>query len=48
MLYEVITGDRDANFQVIAKYVKEFTTTEEFKKRYNEYRESLKPRNNFV
>jgi len=42
-LKKVAVGDRDANFQVIAKYVKEFTTTEEFKKRYNEYRESLKP-----
>ena len=39
----IALNDRSLQVEVIGKYVKEFTTTEDFKKRYNEYRESRKP-----
>ena len=42
-LKSVALNDRAAQVEVVGKYVKEFSVTEEFKKRYNEYRESRKP-----
>ena len=42
-LKSVALNDRAAQVEVVGKYVKDFTATEEFKKRYNEYRESRKP-----
>jgi hypothetical protein len=36
-------NDRAAQVEVVGKYVKDFTKTDNFKKRYNEYRESRKP-----
>jgi hypothetical protein len=42
-LKSVAENDRASQVQVIGKYVKDFTTTEDFKKRYNEFRESKKP-----
>jgi len=42
-LKSITLNDRAGQVEVIATYVKEFTKTEEFKKRYNEYRESRKP-----
>lgn len=36
-------NDRASQVKVVGKYVKDFTTTEDFKKRYNEFRESKKP-----
>ena len=42
-LKSIALNDRSLQVEVIGKYVKEFTTTEDFKKRYNEYRESRKP-----
>ena len=36
-------NDRASQVQVVGKYVKDFTTTEDFKNRYNEFRESRKP-----
>lgn len=36
-------NDRAPQVQVVGKYVKEFTKTENFKNRYNEFRESRKP-----
>ena len=42
-LKSVAEGDRAATVQVVGKYVKDYTSTEEFKNRYNDYRESLKP-----
>jgi hypothetical protein len=37
-------GDRTALVPVVGKYVKEFTSSQEFVKRYNEYRETQKPK----
>jgi hypothetical protein len=42
-LKSVAVGDRSATVEAIGKYVKDFTTTDEFKNRYNELRESRKP-----
>lgn len=42
-LKSVALSDRAAQVEVIGKYVKDFTTSDDFKKRYNEYRESQKP-----
>jgi len=42
-LKSIAQNDRVAQVEVIGKYVKDFTASEEFKKRYNEYRESRKP-----
>jgi len=42
-LKSIALNDRAAQVDVVGKYVKDFTATEEFKKRYNEYRESRKP-----
>jgi hypothetical protein len=39
----IALNDRAAQVEVVGKYVKDFTVTEDFKKRYNEYRESRKP-----
>ena len=42
-LKSIAENDRATQVEVIGKYVNDFTTTEDFKKRYNEYRESRKP-----
>lgn len=42
-LKSIALNDRPAQVEVIGKYVKDFTITEEFNKRYNEFRESRKP-----
>jgi hypothetical protein len=42
-LKSIALNDRAAQVEVVGKYVKDFTATEEFKKKYNEYRESRKP-----
>lgn len=42
-LKSVALNDRAAKVEVVGNYVKDFTKTEEFKKRYNEYREQRKP-----
>lgn len=42
-LKSIALNDRAAQVDIIGKYVKDFTATEDFKKRYNEYRESRKP-----
>ena len=42
-LKSIAGDDRATQVEVIGKYVKDFTLTEDFKKRYNEYRESRKP-----
>lgn len=42
-LKSIAEDDRATQVEVIGKYVKDFTLTEDFKKRYNEYRESRKP-----
>lgn len=42
-LKSIALNERVSQVEVIGKYVKDFTATEEFKKRYNEYRESRKP-----
>jgi hypothetical protein len=42
-LKSVAENDRASQVQVVGKYVKDFTTTEDFKKRYHEFRESKKP-----
>ena len=42
-LKSVALSDRAVQVEIIGKYVKDFTTTEDFKKRYNKYRESQKP-----
>jgi hypothetical protein len=42
-LKSIALNDRASQVEVIGKYVKDFTITEDFKKRYNEYRESQKP-----
>jgi hypothetical protein len=42
-LKSIAAGDRSATVEAIAKYVKDFTATDDFKNRYNEFRESRKP-----
>lgn len=42
-LKSIALGERASQVEVVGKYVKNFTATEDFKKRYNEYRESRKP-----
>ena len=42
-LKSIALNDRAAQVEVVGKYVKDFTATEEFKKQYNKYRESRKP-----
>jgi hypothetical protein len=42
-LKSIAMGERASQVEVVGKYVKDFTATEDFKKRYNEYRESRKP-----
>jgi len=42
-LKSIALNDRASQVQVLGEYVKDFTTTEDFKKRYNEFRESRKP-----
>ncbi|MBE0570530.1 MAG: hypothetical protein IH618_03225 [Ignavibacteriaceae bacterium] len=42
-LKSIASNDRVAQVEIIGKYVKDFTNTDEFKKRYNEYREMRKP-----
>jgi len=42
-LKSITVGDRAAMVEVIGNYVKDFTANENFKKRYNDYRESQKP-----
>jgi hypothetical protein len=42
-LKSIALNDRASQVEVVGKYVMDFTTTEDFKKRYNEYRESRKP-----
>lgn len=39
----MISGDRVTLIETTGKYIKEFTQSDEFKKRYMEYRESRKP-----
>jgi hypothetical protein len=42
-LKSIALGERASQVEVVGKYVKDFTASEEFKKQYNEYRESMKP-----
>lgn len=42
-LKSIASGERASQVEVVGKYVKDFTASEDFKKRYNEYRESRKP-----
>ena len=42
-LKSIASGERASQVEVVGKYVKDFTATEDFKKQYNEYRESRKP-----
>jgi hypothetical protein len=42
-LKSVALNDRAAQVEVVGKYVKDFTKTDDFKKRYNEFRETRKP-----
>lgn len=42
-LKSIAMSDRSAQVEIIGNYVKDFTNTEEFKKKYNEFRESRKP-----
>ena len=42
-LKSIAMNDRAAQVEVIGKYAKDFTATEDFKKQYNEYRELRKP-----
>ena len=42
-LKSIALNDRAAQVAVVGNYVKDFTKTEDFKKRYNEYRENMKP-----
>lgn len=39
----MVAGDRVAVIESAGRYIKEYTQTEEFKKRYSDYRESMKP-----
>jgi hypothetical protein len=42
-LKSIAVNDRASQVEIIANYVKDFTKTEEFKKRYNEFRLTRKP-----
>ena len=42
-LKSIAAGDRSATVEAIGKYVKDFTSADDFKNRYNELRESRKP-----
>ena len=42
-LKSIASGERTSQVEVVGKYVKDFTATEDFKKQYNEYRELRKP-----
>lgn len=42
-LKSIATNDRASQVEVVGNYVKDFTKTDDFKKRYNDYRESRKP-----
>ena len=42
-LKSIALGERASQVEVVGKYVKNFTATEDFKKQYNEYRELRKP-----
>lgn len=42
-LKSIAINDRAAQVEAVGKYVKDFTASEDFKKRYNEYRELRKP-----
>ncbi len=42
-LKSIASGERASQVEVVGKYVKDFTATEDFKKQYNEYRELRKP-----
>ena len=42
-LKSIAANDRASQVEVIGKYVKEFTKTDDFKNRYNEFRENRKP-----
>ncbi|NWG28793.1 MAG: hypothetical protein HXY48_09705 [Ignavibacteriaceae bacterium] len=42
-LKSVALNERAAQVEILGKYVKDFTASEDFKKRYNEYRDSRKP-----
>jgi hypothetical protein len=42
-LKSIALNDRASQVNVVGQYVKEYTASEDFKKRYNEYRESRKP-----
>jgi hypothetical protein len=42
-LKSVAQNDRASQVEVVAKYVKDYTASEDFKKRYNDYRETRKP-----
>ena len=42
-LKSIASGERASQVDIVGKYVKDFTVTEEFKNRYNEYRETRKP-----
>jgi hypothetical protein len=42
-LKSIALNDRAAQVNIVGNYVKDFTKTEDFKKRYNEYRENMKP-----
>jgi flagellar biosynthesis GTPase FlhF len=42
-LKSIASRERASQVEVVGKYVKDFTATEDFKKQYNEYRELRKP-----
>jgi hypothetical protein len=42
-LKNITAGDRSATVEAIGRYVMDFTATDDFKDRYNEFRESRKP-----
>lgn len=42
-LKSIAQNDRSSQVDVVGKYVKDFTASEDFKKRYSEYRETRKP-----
>jgi len=42
-LKNIAVNDRISKVEVVGNYVKDFTKTDDFKKRYNEFRESRKP-----
>ena len=42
-LKSIALNNRAAQVNIVGNYVKDFTKTEDFKKKYNEYRENTKP-----